>query len=327
MKQFIYRLFYFVSIPLALALLCDIWLSNTLKKSKEFPCENEVWNDIYDSNIDADILVLGSSRAWVHIDPKVIKDSLGKTCYNLGEDGSNIFLQYLRLKEFCAYNPLPETVVWSVDMFSFKNSDNGYPTFRYYPYMLFNLDLYHSITEEGKIGTNATKFFVPFLRYFNSMSIMSVFSKRNNRYVEKFGKKFQLNSEGNFRENGYRGLDLVWDESFGHAKDVDRYSIEVDYDLFILTEFILDELLRNNVEVFLVYTPEYIDGQSVIENSDTIMSLFNQLADEKGICFLNYRSDDICYERDLFYNNQHLNLNGATLFTRDLVSDLANIVE
>ena len=322
MKKFIYRLFYFIFVPFILAFIFDILITERLKKNTEFPCENEVWNDIYSSKIDADILVLGSSRAWVQFDPKVFNDSLGKTCYNLGEDGSNVFLQYLRFKEYCANNSHPEVVVWSVDMFSYKNGDNGYPTYRYYPYMLFNTNMYNLLIEKGKIGTNGTKFFMPFLRYLNPMSFRSAMSERNNNYVEKFGMSFQLNSEGNFRENGYRGLDVVWEDSFGRGEDIHSYRIEIDYDLYHLMKSTVEDLLRKNVDVFLVYAPEYIDGQAVIENRDTIMSLFKQLANETGVSLFDYSKDDISFQRNLFYNNQHLNITGATLFTQHLVSEL-----
>ena len=43
-----------------------------------------------------DILILGSSRAANHYDPKVLSDSLGLSCYNCGEPGCGIITAYAR---------------------------------------------------------------------------------------------------------------------------------------------------------------------------------------------------------------------------------------
>lgn len=38
-----------------------------------------------------DILIFGSSRALHHYNPKIIEDSLGMSCYNVGSGGQNIY--------------------------------------------------------------------------------------------------------------------------------------------------------------------------------------------------------------------------------------------
>ena len=48
---------------------------------------------------DADIFILGSSRASHHYDPKIISKKLNKTCHNAGIDGYGVFLSYAILKE------------------------------------------------------------------------------------------------------------------------------------------------------------------------------------------------------------------------------------
>lgn len=44
-----------------------------------------------------DILIFGSSRAIHHYHPSIISDSTGMTCYNCGQDGNGIILNYGRL--------------------------------------------------------------------------------------------------------------------------------------------------------------------------------------------------------------------------------------
>ena len=53
------------------------------KFSKSCFGEYEVWKDIYNSNINVDILVYSSSRAWLDINPKILEDSLNLKVYNI----------------------------------------------------------------------------------------------------------------------------------------------------------------------------------------------------------------------------------------------------
>lgn len=49
-------------------------------------------------SVDADILILGSSRARMQYDPKIISDTLGMSCYNCGHNGMGIITNYTKMK-------------------------------------------------------------------------------------------------------------------------------------------------------------------------------------------------------------------------------------
>jgi hypothetical protein len=107
-KQFLLKLFYFLLIFLILCLLLDILISSHLKKSNEYPGEFEVWNDIYNSTIEADLAIYGSSRAWVMFNSSILENELKKNVYNFGIDGHNFKLQYARHLEYLKHNPKPK---------------------------------------------------------------------------------------------------------------------------------------------------------------------------------------------------------------------------
>ena len=50
----------------------DVVISSVLKGASGRAGEMEVWNDIYYNNIDADLAIYGSSRAWVQINPEIL---------------------------------------------------------------------------------------------------------------------------------------------------------------------------------------------------------------------------------------------------------------
>lgn len=49
-------------------------------------------------NCEADIMILGDSRAQHHYDTRILSDSVHLSCYNAGIDGSSIFLPYSIIK-------------------------------------------------------------------------------------------------------------------------------------------------------------------------------------------------------------------------------------
>ena len=45
-----------------------------------------------------DVIIMGSSRASHHYVPEIISENLGMSCFNAGQDGNGIILQYGRWK-------------------------------------------------------------------------------------------------------------------------------------------------------------------------------------------------------------------------------------
>src|SRR5690554_156459 len=89
MKKFVRRLLFFIAPPILILLPIDIYLSKGLKNTSLAAAEYEVWNDLFYNNISPEVAIYGSSRAWVHIDPMIIEDSLGLSAYNFGINGHN----------------------------------------------------------------------------------------------------------------------------------------------------------------------------------------------------------------------------------------------
>ena len=80
------------SIPiLFIILILDFIITLGLKKSESDDFRE--WNDLYQSKINADLIINGSSRAWVHISPQILDTSFSIDSYNLGIDGHNFYLQ------------------------------------------------------------------------------------------------------------------------------------------------------------------------------------------------------------------------------------------
>ena len=61
-----------------------------------------------------DIIIMGSSRASHHYVPQILSDSLGMSCFNAGQDGNGIILQYGRWK-MISERYTPKLIIYDVN--------------------------------------------------------------------------------------------------------------------------------------------------------------------------------------------------------------------
>lgn len=290
----------------------DVFISFLLKNTHTNPGEYEVWNDIYDANIDCDLAIYGSSRAWVQIDPKIMKDTLNLISYNFGIDGHNFWLQYLRHSEFLKNNSAPKSILIAVDVFSLDKRPDLYNKEQFLPYLFWKKEIQnYTISYEG---LNFVDYYLPLTRYFGVIDIFNLITLN------------YLKSTENYRVAGFRAMDSEWNDDFQIAKSkMESYKAKIDPASKKLFERFIHECDSLDIQLILAYTPEYIDGQNFISNRSEIVEMFSNYARENDLIFLDYSSDSICLDKSNFYNSTHLNRRGATKFTKKLARDLKNL--
>lgn len=312
MELFIKKLLYFTIPILVFIYPLDYITSFIFKQNNSFPGEYEVWNDIYSSNADCDIAIYGSSRAWVHINPQILKDSLGVSAYNFGIDGHNFWLQYLRHKEFIRFNKKPKTIIMAVDIFSLQKRETLYELNQFLPYMLWNSNIQEFT--ESYIGFDQFDYYLPMIRYFGQYNLLI-----------RTLIKIQDQNKTKFRKNGYAAINRVWNDDLKRArKNRSSYKVKLDSASIVLFKKFIKECKNDSIELKFVYTPEYIEGQNFVSNRSTVLNLYKEIAKAYSIPFFDYSKDDICLDKNLFYNASHLNSNGSYLFSLELAKDLKN---
>src|SRR6187551_2869676 len=123
MRKFLIKTLVFGIVMVLLAFALDALVSHYLRQSKTYAAgEYPVWNDVYDGKINSEIIIHGSSRAVVQIDPAILQKASGKTSYNLGVDGNSIWLEYFRHQQFLQHNVKPMLIIHSLDVFMLSDS-------------------------------------------------------------------------------------------------------------------------------------------------------------------------------------------------------------
>jgi hypothetical protein len=160
-------------------------------------------------------------------------------------------------------------------------------------------------------------FYIPLFRYFGKYKILyQSFLNLIYRYKKK---------PKNFK--GFLPFDGNWNDDFDNLRKMqDKYQINLSIDNINKFNDYISFCKNNKINVILVNSPEYIEGQMFMANRKQYIDIFNDLSKKYNIPFLNYSSDSICYKRDLFYNTSHLNSIGAEIFSKKLAHDLKSII-
>jgi hypothetical protein len=130
-------------------------------------------------------------------------------------------------------------------------------------------------------------------------------------------------SDKEYRIRCHRGEEQEWTTDLSKAKaKKDSYSKPLDLTIKNLFEKFLVECQEKNINVIMVYTPFYIEGQKYIKNHEEIILYYQNISDKLGIQLLNYLDNDLCRDKEYFYNAMHLNKKGSQLFTKMLIEDI-----
>jgi len=274
-----------------------------------------VSNQIVSGEVNADILITGSSRALTHYDSRIIQAQTGEATFNIGLNGSQTDMQVALLKTYLQHNKRPALLIHNLDLFSFQVTHGGvYEPGQYLPYV-HETPLYEALV---RINPEFWKCkYLPLYGY----------------AVEDMRLTWTVGLRGLFgwsppedRHLGFMPRDTAWTGEFDQFKRAHPQGLKFDVEPFGVGE--INELLelcqRERIRVLLVYSPEYSEMQKLENNRDEIFNLFREIARRHQATFWDYSRSPICSEKELFYNSQHLNAEGAELFSNDLAARISS---
>ena len=308
MKKFLSQMLFFTFILLILAVVFDVLLTTKALRSRTSPFAT--WNDLYQRKIDADVLVMGSSRAFVQFNPAIIDTVLHTNSYNLGMDGRAADSQILKYKVFRHKgNSKPKLIIYEVSHGTMQKS-NGYEREQFVPY-LHDPYLWRLCHEQESF--NMADCVLPSWRYLGQRTFIRniLFPSEGSEYDTPLYK-------------GFRSYDRKWS---GRGL---RQQACVSYtkDTAVIRQFrdFLAECRRDSIPVVLVTSPFYIGGTRKMADSTGMHAMFAQIATDFDIPYLDYTYDTLSYDTAYFYNTMHLNKIGADLFSQKVARDIGSVM-
>ena len=318
MNKFIKNGFLFAVVVMLILFVLQYIADNGLKK-----CKNDKFYDInllYQHKIQDDIIIMGSSRAWIHLDPQRIEEYTHLTCYNLGLDGAELVLQQVIWDQVMNDNNIPEVVIQNVDIFSLGKRMEIPMKYKFLPYL--NKDFVYDKLKLLQPGLWKEKY-IPFIKYhgygkYFLMGFSSFFSiKKYDNYTKYKGFKYQ---------------DRQWNDDFkkfqahlnGQNVKINKDDIEAGLDIL---NGIINDCKKYNTTLIFVYTPEYVGLQKLTFQRDSIVNLVCELARKNDVEFWDYSNDSLSFSKEYFYNSLHLNKKGAQIFSEKFAQKLSQYLD
>ncbi len=277
-----------------------------------------VWNDIYGSRINADVLVSGDSKAWQQVSPLILDTTLHVNSYNIGIDGWYLPMQYARLKIYLKHNKKPDYLIQNVDLYSFYDRDDLFNSEQFLPYL--DDTIIKNVTARYIGKFTFPEYYFPLFKYNNHLHLV----KEGLFCYLNVGKR-----ASNKLYKGFSGITTGWNKDVEQLErnNPNGLTRDVKSDLLLLFDDYLAFCRSKAIKVIFVFQPVLCEELPYEKNAAEIMNILKQYAAKYDIPYMDYSNDSLGYDRKYFVDYAHLNARGAELFSLEFARDLKNLIK
>jgi hypothetical protein len=293
MKLFIKNIILFSLVSIGVILLIQIMVDLRIKDKTVRGHDNlDVTSDV-----NADLVLLGSSRCWAHFDPTFFKETFGIKSANIGVDGhTEIAITILRLKNYLSKNNAPKYAILSLDPFvrsgNEKNSTNLTHKDVFSRYAFFPNKKNEAMVDHFKFDYSEK--YVPLYAIFKYKMFVDCLTLQNSGDYTKYGFEKHVEKWDTIA----KPITNILKKSFYTKKE--EPSI-----VTALSE--LNQLcVKNNIKLLCIQTPVY----QIIQD-DKIFNATALVCKKLNIPFVDVNVKPIQQHIGFFYNSNHLNNKGV----------------
>ncbi|MGV8962705.1 MAG: hypothetical protein ACOH2V_04920 [Candidatus Saccharimonadaceae bacterium] len=323
MKQFILNILLFIAIPLIIIITFDVILRN----------QNSIYKEKYQGALSQkdsiEILILGNSHANYGVDPS----GFDLYAYNLACIQQSVYFDKRITLSLMPYLKNIKYVFISID----------YHSLYYSSQQIRDIWSYYGNGIKYKNSNNLLADFSPFLFGYTPKVSISLFKKKIINKLKNKGKiiDFDVEEGVNLKDSLIKGFisydsnneDVFTNESYQlrancfkfEKKDLIEILKEKKEIIEDLSNFI-EILLAKNIIPIIITTPTYKDYNKHLEISainENVKDIQN-LCEKYNLKYWDFMNSD-SFEKEVFYNCDHLNKTGALKFARILNDSLKNI--
>ena len=273
-------------------------------------------NDLYANRTKAEIVLLGSSRTYVMMNPIILDSVLKMNTYNLGQDGAGIYVHKAIFSDVITHNKNTlKKIIHNIDLTTLLPNKLNYSKESFYPH-LNNKNLYNNLFN--------------FDRTIWKYKYLPMYKFQNN--LAHFGRGFMLGLNIKIQENynklkGYKPRNENWNSDFDNYKN-SLTSNEIIYDEtliedgFKIIESLINETARMKIDYCFVFSPLYTEMYNMQLQNKMLISRLQGYADKfEHVSFYDYSNLPMNTKKSYFYNSYHLNSTGADIFSGILAND------
>lgn len=314
MKQFLLYIVQILVGSFLLSYAVQLAADSGLKKMKNTLFSE--WNAILKGTINADMVILGSSRGVVSYDPDLLSAASNKKVHNLSFNAGSYNLQELKYSLYAEHNKKPKIILQNVDLAHFTPSAQLPEEHQFLPYL----------NDQGLkkgLGLFDSRYLwvdrIPLLKYNTQKRFLGIglgsFLGKKFKNKDSVTDGFSPKSIA-FKRDGHN-LKRLSDPAFKRSYEKDLAQMK----LFMKAR------IKDSITVILVWAPEYKERLAV--GRRLTQPLKQALADfakeQKGVYFLDMSEDSLSQSSDYFYDTFHLNTKGAHLFSATLAQKIKDL--
>lgn len=317
MNKFLLYVFKIIFFGLISAYIMQFIADAGLKK-----IENSIfqdWDRLLGGKLNSDIIILGSSRSFVSLNPNILEKTTNLSTYNLSFNAGSYNLQNLKYKAYLKNNTPPKIIIQNIDMAHFTESNRIPAPYQFIPF-LDNKNLQSGLVcyfDEYLLKTS-----LPLYKYNSEHRLLL------KGIQSFFGRTYILFPT----QKGFSSKNISFkrdSSNIERLKSLEKESInQTKYSKGIISiENLVDTPKISQTLVVLIWLPEYSERLEL--NKELRLYLKNQVkkivADNKSAVFIDYSNDSISFDRKYFYDTFHLNKEGAQLMSKKLADTLKAI--
>ncbi|MET2984895.1 hypothetical protein [Aureibaculum conchae] len=245
--------------------------------------------------VNAEVVVLGSSRAQHHYNPHELSKILDNSCYNLGLGGNGVFYNYAILKEIIKNTP-PKAVVLDLSPNVIIDEKS---------YTKLNLFLpYYS-------NNDAFKEIIELNPKFSKLELISNLYIYNSTIYHILRSINKIDSIDN--ELGYKPLEGIIDVNNFAPYHLENEKMGDNKTKYLLKIIALCK--ENKIKLVSVISPTYLK----FDRSNTIINKLDSILKTNDVKLYDFSDYPEFYKKQIFFKDQlHLNKEGANLFSKSI---------
>lgn len=301
-------------IGIVLAYLFQWVIDKGLQKSGYSPDYKE-WYEIMHSQVNADIIIQGSSTARIQFSPKLLEDQFNLSTYNFGISGATFPFEDYKFKMYMLHNKKPKYIIQVVDANTLTNAiDVDFVQF--IPYL--SEDLVSSF--KNHILFTNKDVYIPLYKY----------SHRVGAVAAGLNHLFDRNVQGNGNYKGFQTFDKHYDKQIiDEILKKSPNGFYAPYSTMVYKKFInfVDYCKKEKIRLIIVYPPAQADFTNHLLNRDSVSGWYNKIAKNYGVVFFDYSNLPLARDTSMYFDYFHLNSKGVKCLNEVFIKDLKSIVK
>jgi hypothetical protein len=254
----------------------------------------------------AEMLVFGSSHANHHYVPEIFEEKLKMSFYNIGRDGNYLLYNYAVFKSIInRYSP--QIVLFDLNLDELNYNKDNYDR-------LSALLPYYSNHPEIRNVVNLKS-------PYEKIKLLSATYSYNSFLLTIISGNIGTNKILKGERKGFIPLVMTLNDST--LTEYKSEKTELDKNKIKFLSEIIDICKLKNIKLFFVISPLYF----IVSNDDSTLKL-KEIAKNSGIVFLDFTNDSAFSGFPSFFqDSEHLNENGAKVFSAKVAEQISSFVE